>query len=87
MKGRPTAMPLPGRPTFFLSSLTDGPPFGPRHELAVYLPIWALVDGPGDKDPVAMLRWLADSMEKDGFNRIGFGPGELRVEGVPGTGS
>jgi hypothetical protein len=72
-------VPLPGRPTIFMSALTGGRPFGPRHELTVYLPIRALVDGPGDEDPVAMLRWLADSIERDGCNVVAFGQGGANV--------
>ena len=70
---KPLNLPLPTRPTLFLSALTDGPPFGPRHELAVYLPIWALAKGPGFTDPVAFLRWLADSIELEGGNVLTIG--------------
>ena len=62
----------PANPVMFTSALKDGLPFGPHHELTVWLPMLCLVDSPGDKDPAALFRWLAEKAERGEMDRFTF---------------
>lgn len=46
----------------------------PTFDFSIWIPVRFYPDKPGSADPVVLLRWLADTIEKDGSQTIALGP-------------
>lgn len=63
----------PMKITLFFGALTDQLRF-PAYPFLVWIPALHYGSGPGSADPVVLLRWLADTIERDGSQTISLGP-------------